>query len=312
MGPSEHGVFHRAPISWEEEYQEVEKHEEAHLLHEKRAYLNTPFFLIRVALYFAVWIFIAMRLFGLSTKQDSSKDPSLTVAAQRMTPGATILLALTMTFAAFDWLMSLNPYWYSTIFGVWIFAGAILVVHAIITLVTLSFRANGYIGDAVNVEHYHDLGKLSFGFTVFWGYISFAQFFLTWYASIPEETVFYHHRFDGPWKVVSLLIIAVHFVFPFFLLLSRNIKRRPGLLSFGVLTLIVMHVVECYWIVMPNYVPTAGMERGEVLQFHWLDITTLIGVGGIYLAWVFRNMTKHKLIPVGDPRLPRSLAFENA
>lgn len=311
--PSEHGVIQRARLTQDEEYEQIEHHEEAHLLHEKRQFLNIPFFYIRVFIYFAAWIFIALRLFGWSTKQDATKDPQLTVKAHSFAPVATIIASLTLTFAAFDWLMALNPFWYSTIFGVWIFAGSILIAHAVITLVTLSLRKSGFLGDSVSVEHYHDLGKLSFGFTVFWAYISFAQFFLTWYASIPEETTFYHHRWgDGPWKTVSLLLLGLHFVFPFLLMLSRNIKRRPQMLVFGVLTLIVMHVVECYWIVMPNYTQTAAQQPGDVLAFHWLDVTSLLGVGGIYLAWVFRQMTQHKLIPVGDPRLPRSLAFENA
>ncbi len=310
---SAHAGVRPIRMNWDEEYEHIEHHEHSQVLAHKRPYLNVPFFLIRIGIYFAAWIFISMRLFGLSTKQDGSKDPKLTVTAQRFSPVALMATVLTFTFAAFDWLMSLNPYWFSTIFGVWIFAGSILVAHAVITLVTLSLRSNGFIGNAVTVEHYHDLGKLTFGFTVFWAYIGFSQFFLIWYASIPEETVFFHQRWgDGPWKTVSMIILGVHFVFPFLLMMSRNIKRRPAILAIGVGVLVIMHMVEIYWIVMPNYVPRAGMEPGDALQIHWLDVASLVGIGGVYLAWVFRQMTQHKLIPVGDPRLARSLAFENA
>jgi len=311
--PAQSAVHAESTNSAEAEQTLIEEHEEAHLVSLKRPYLNTPFFLGRVAFYFLVWTLIALRLFGLSTRQDSTKDPSLTVSAQRMAPLAMIVTALTMTFAGFDWLMSLDPTWYSTIFGVWIFAGAIVCTHALITLITLGLRRSGHLGNAVTVEHFHDLGKLSFGFLVFWAYIGFSQFFLIWYASIPEETTFYHNRWgDGPWKAVSLLILFAHFVFPFLFMLSRNVKRRPGVLAIGVLTVVLMHVVEVYWIVMPNYVPSEGMQRGDVLAVSWVDLACLVGVAGAYFAWVFRQMTRHALIPVGDPRLPRSMAFENA
>ncbi len=152
-----------------------------------------------------------------------------------------------------------------------------------------------------------------FGFLVFWAYISFAQFFLIWYAAIPEETIFYHQRWgDGPWKTVSLLILFAHFVLPFFVLLSRNVKRNLTGVAVGCVIVVLMHLVEMYWAIMPNYTIRPDQQIGDVLAFHWLDAACLVGVGGIYLAWVFFQMTKHSLIPVGDPRLKRSLAFENA
>jgi hypothetical protein len=302
-----HGEGHEDP------YEMAEHQAHAATLAQKLPYLNRTFFFVRAAIYFLVWIFLSMRLFGWSTRQDTTRDPKLTVAAQRFAPVATFLFALTLTFAGFDWLMSLDPMWYSTIFGVWIFAGCAVAIHALIILVTLSFRRQGLIGEAVNVEHYHDLGKLLFGFTVFWAYISFSQFFLTWYASIPEETTFYHHRWgDGPWKGVSLAILFIHFVLPFVLLLSRNTKRKLPVLATGAAILLVMHLVETYWIVLPNYQrDVLPADHPGVLSFHLLDVLCLLGVGGVYLAVVFWQMTRHALIPVGDPRLSRSLRFEN-
>ena len=282
-----------------------------HRIHEevmakKAPYLNRTFFIVRAVIYLLVWSFLATRLFGFSTRQDTTQDPKLTVAAQRFAPGATILFALTLTFAAFDWIMSLNPAWFSTIFGVTIFAGSVVAMYATLIVVTMGLRESGLIKDAITVEHFHDLGKLMFGFLIFWAYVSFSQFMLIWYAALPEETTFYHLRWDvGPWKSVSLFIVFAHFVVPFFLILSRNTKRRLPILRLGAMWLLAMHAVEMYWLIMPNY------AHGEV-SLHWLDATCLLGVGGIYLAAVFHRMTKHPLIPVGDPRLSRALSFENA
>jgi hypothetical protein len=263
----------------------------------KAGYLNRNFFLVRVVLYFAAWLFLAFRYFRLSTSQDASKDPSFTKQAQKLAPVATILFGLSLTFAAFDWIMSLDPTWFSTIFGVTFFAT--------LTVVAMAIREDGLIKSAITVEHFHDLGKLLFGFLVFWGYVNFSQFMLIWYAALPEETGFYHHRWDvGPWAYVSLLIVIAHFIVPFFLLLSRNVKRRLPALRLAAVWLLVMHVVEVYWLVMPNY------NHGESMV-SWIDFACLAGVVGVYLAVVFRNMTRYPLIPVGDPRLARSLAFEN-
>jgi hypothetical protein len=270
----------------------------------KGHYLTKPFFLVRAVIYFVVWLFIALRFFGFSTLQDASRDPKLTVQAQWWAPPAMIAFGLSLTFAAFDWLMSLNPFWYSTIFGVTIFAGSVVAIFSTLIVVTMSLREQGLLKDALKVEHFHDMGKLLFGFMVFWGYVSFSQFMLIWYAALPEETPYFHLRWDvGSWKDVSLAIIFLHFVVPFFLILSRNAKRRLPILRIGALILIAMHAVELYWIVLPNY-------HGGDVRFSWIDVACFLGIGGVYLAIVFNRMTKHALIPVGDPRLSRSLHHE--
>jgi hypothetical protein len=299
-GPAEHGrasgVENDAP----------EEAAEAKILSSKTPWLNKKFWLIRALIYFAAWSWIGWKFFKLSTSQDGTKDPKLTVRAQQLAPAATFLFGFTLTGAAFDWLMSLLPTWYSTIYGVTIFAGSVVCMYATMILVTQSLNAAGHLKNAVNVEHHHDLGKLLFGFLVFWAYVSFAQFMLIWYASIPEETTFFHHRWDvGSWMWVSLGLVVLHFVVPFFLLISRNVKRRLWAVRIGAVWLIAMHVVEMYWQVMPYF---AGGES----TVHWMDFACLFGVAGIYLAVVFYNMTKYPLIPVGDPRLSRALSFENA
>ncbi len=281
-------------------------HEES--MTKKAAYLNKPFFLARAVLYFAIWIFCAFRLFGFSRAQDRSADPALTLAAQRFAPLAMPLYALSLTFAAFDWIMSLEPAWFSTIFGVVIFSCGVVSSYCVLILLTLALRRAGLLQGAVTVEHYHDMGKLLFGFLVFWAYVQFSQFMLIWYASLPEETTWFHSRWDhDPWGWISTSLVVVHFVVPFFWLLSRNMKRNLARLESGAAVILAMHVVDIYWFVMPNY-----LRGQEGFSVHWMDLFTLLCVGGVYFSYVFFQMTRSSLVAVGDPRLERSLHFQNA
>ncbi len=293
-------VAHHATKGDPEEIEAAEK------LEAKSGYLNERDFSIRAVVYLIIWCFIAWKLFDYSVKQDTSKDPKLTVAVQRFAPVATPLFALSLTFAAFDWIMSLEPSWFSTIFGVYFFAGSVVSSYALLILVTMGLRNSGILQKEIHVEHFHDLGKLMFGFLVFWAYIGFAQFMLIWYAALPEETTFFHRRWDeGPWRWFSLALVFFHFVVPFFLVISRNTKRHLPTLRLGAAWILVMHVVDVYWLVMPN----CGQAGFAV---HWLDLTCLLGCVGAYFAVALYFMKGHSLIPVGDPRLPRALHFENA
>lgn len=272
----------------------------------KRFYLNKRFFLGRLIAYLLIWSWLAQRYFRWSTDQDKTKAVENTAAAQRFAPPGLMLFGITLTFFSFDWFLSLDATWYSTIFGVQIFAQCALFQMASLVVFTLMMRKSGLFGDAVNTEHYHDMGKLLFGWIVFWSYISFAQFFLYWYSNIPDELVWYHKRWGdngGTWMGVSIALVLLHFFVPFWFLMSRNIKRRLGLLAAGAWCMIIMHVVEVYWVIMPNY--------GR-LDPNWVDLACLVGVFGVYLAAVLRGMGDFALVPVGDPRLARALEFENA
>lgn len=302
---------------------EIDHHNHGELLGKKSAYLNKARFFGFALLYFLVWTFLSQRFYNNSLAQDGTKDIAYTKKNQAAAPASVALFALSLTFAVFDWYMSLLPQWYSTIFGVQLFSAAFVAALAAMVLIALSFRNNGLTGNAINTEHFHDLGKLLFGFTCFWAYISFSQFFLIWYASIPEETLFFHLRWsNGPWKSISLAVVVLHFVVPFFLLISRNVKRyfNQRLLQLGAALLLVIHVVEMYWLVLPNYAmalqPGMALEevarRSDALSLHWLDLASLLGVGGVYLAVVFYRMSQASLVPVGDPRLQRSLRLQNA
>ena len=275
-----------------------------HVLTGKAPYLNTTFFAGRAVAYFALWSAIAMLFVLRSRAQDASRSQAISLGLRRLSGPAIIVLALTQTFAAVDWIMSLNPYWYSTIFGVYWFAGSFVSFFAFLTLVVLLLRRAGMMANVVGTEHFHDLGKLLFAFTVFWAYIGFSQFFLIWYGNIPEETIFFRMRLVGTWKAASLLLAAGHFVIPFFFFMPRTIKRHPRFLALGAAWLLLMHGVDLYWLVMPAMHPS-----GVALRL--LDGTTFLAVGGFFVAAVSWLTLGSPLVPLGDPRLPESLSFEN-
>lgn len=277
----------------------------ARIVASKDWYLNLGFFSGRAVSYFVVWLALAFAFYRWSTQQDTSKDPSFSLRAQRLAPPAIFLFALSLTFAAFDWLMSLEPSWYSTIFGVYYFASSVVCLLAVLTLIGVSLHSHGVVGKAVNVEHLHDLGKLLFGFVVFWAYIGFSQFMLIWYAGIPEEATYYHRRWVHGWEGFSVFLLLGHFVLPFFFLLSRNVKRKLGALATGAGWMVFMHLVDMYWWVLPYH------GDGHFAP-SWIDVGCVLAVAGIYFAYVFHRMLKHPVVPVGDPRLPRSLRFQNA
>lgn len=287
------------------------EHDPHHVLHEatlaKKALWFMPgFFYGRAVFYVAVWAVLGLMYFRGSTKQDKVKGFELTKQAYARSPGALALFALTLTFAMFDWVMALDPSWFSTIFGVIMFATAVVSSMTVMCLITLSLTESGYLKGLVTVEHYHDLGKLIFGFNIFWAYVSFSQYMLIWYASLPEETTYYHTRWDhGPWAAISIVILLGHFVVPLFFLMSRNVKRDLPKFKIALWLFLPFHFIEWYWLVMPNLMPVEH-------TFHWVDLTALMAVGGTYFGVVFYNMTKHALVPVGDPRLLRSIHFQNA
>jgi hypothetical protein len=294
------------PIPNPKRTEAAEQAAEQRILTHKRFFLNRFFLVARLLSYLAIWSWLSARYFRWSTEQDETRAVANTAAAQSFSPVAILLFGFSITFFAFDWLLSLNATWYSTIFGVYIFAQIALFHMASLILATLLLRRSGLLGDAVNVEHYHDMGKLLFGWIVFWSYIAFAQFFLTWYSNIPDELVWYHQRWGdngGTWRPVTLALIGFHFFVPFWFLMSRNVKRRLPLLAAGAACMVVMHVVEAYWLVMPVF--------GR-LQPNFVDLGCLLGVVGTYLSAVLYGIRDVALVPIGDPRLERSLHFENA
>jgi len=291
---------HGAESAHEEEHahtsQEAALHHE--VVRQKTGYLNTTGWAARGIAYLIVWSLIALMYFGWSRRQDQDRDPKHTLTMQSLAAPSLILFAGSLTFAAFDWLMSLEAAWFSTIFGVVIFAGSAVAILAVTILIGLSLYKRGLVGDAINVEHFHDLSRLMFGFVCFWTYVSFSQWMLIWYAGIPEEATWFHKRWEGGWQFVTYLLIFGHFVAPFMLLISRVQKRALPWLQVMCFWLILMHIVDIYWFVMPQ----AGGFHVQLA-----DIGALFFVGGVFFAYVFWQLGRVPLLPVGDPRLQRSL-----
>ena len=274
------------------------------LLRWKAPYLNVPFFLIRAALYFGLWSFIAVLYYRGSRGQDVTGDPGVSARLRRLAGPAIIVLALTQAFASVDWIMSLTPHWYSTMFGVYFFAGSFVGFIALLSVVAVAMRRAGLLDTVISAEHLHDIGKFLFAFTAFWAYIGFSQFFLIWYANLPEETIWYQARIEGSWMTVSIVLMAGHFAIPFFYLMGRAVKRRGSTLAIGGAWLLVMHFLDLYWLVMPTLHP-------EGFRPSLLDVAALVTVGGCLLAAASWLMRRQALVPLRDPRLAESLALEN-
>jgi hypothetical protein len=275
------------------------------LLRWKAPFLNTPFFLIRAAVYFATWCVIALLYYRVSHRQDATADPAGSARLRRLAGPGIIVLALTQTFASIDWIMSLTPHWYSTMFGVYFFSGAFVGFIALLSVVAVAMRGARLLETVISAEHLHDIGKLLFAFTAFWAYIAFSQFFLIWYANLPEETIWYKARLEGSWKTISLVLMACHFGVPFFYLMGRAVKRRGSTLAIGGAWLLAMHFLDLYWQVMPTLHPEGA--RPSVL-----DLAAFFAVGGCFVAAAGWLMRRQALVPLHDPRLAESLAFENA
>jgi hypothetical protein len=275
---------------------------ELHHLHHKHPYLNQTFFYVRQAIYFVVWAFVALRLRGWSAEQDTSGALELTVKQRRFSPGALPFLALTITFAGFDWLMTLTPLWQSTIFGVYYFAGSFQAAFCILTIATVNAQGKNEYGSLVTTAHYHNLGKLMLAFTAFWAYVAFSQFLLIWIANIPEEAGWFKLRIEGSWKPLSIALFAMGFVLPFFTLLSRNLKLKPRLLAVVAVYLLVMHAVDMYWLIWPAFSPQGP-------SFHWTLLTAFAGVGGIAVAGAIFLARGRYSLPVKDPYIAESLRY---
>lgn len=271
----------------------------------KLGYLNPGFFYVRSALYLLIWAGLAWWYRKSSLEQDASGDPRITRRLQTWSAPGMVLFGVTLNFAAIDWVMSLDPHWFSTIFGVYAFAGSTVAILSTLILLSIAFAGRrGPLAGLVTPEHLHDLGKLLFGFVVFWAYIGFSQYMLIWYGNIPEETVWFAHRLEHGWEWVTQALVIGHFVLPFLFLLSRDVKRRRVTAGIAAAWMLVMHGLDIYWLVMPAV-------GGDGFHPHWLDLLLWLAMGGITVGAVGLLARRRALAPVADPRLPESLSFEN-
>lgn len=270
----------------------------------KTGYLNIEFFTIRYALFFGSWILLAYIFRRNSFSQDGDGDPGWTFSSRKWAAGGLFLASLTSTFAAFDWLMSLEYHWFSTIYGVWFFASAVraaLSVSALIFIYLIARQGRGVIKPV----HLYDIGKLMFAFTVFWAYIAFSQYFLIWNANIPEETFWYNIRETGNWKWVGYAILFGHFAVPFVYLLSYRAKVNPARLAPVAVWILAFVLLDLFFNIMPFKKDAAGVPLPFGISI-W-DVSALVGVGGIWLWSYIRSFGTTKLIPIRDPRIVESL-----
>ena len=273
-------------------------------LDSKRGYLNWGFFLARAILFFGLFIIASQLLRRLSIRQDSDGNPRHTVWMRKVAFAGLPVFALCLTFGAFDWLMSLNYHWFSTMFGVYIFAGTAGASMALLVLVITSLRKAGYLQNVVTVEHYHIMGKWMFAFTVFWAYIGFGQYMLIWYANMPEETEYFITRNTQSWWALSMLLVLGRFFGPFAILLLRSIKKQPHRLCLVAGWILFMQMIDMYVVVLPAL-------HGTGVHLSIWDLVALIAIGAT-LAFVYlRLLPRSSLFPVRDPRLVESLRLTN-
>lgn len=275
------------------------------ILHKKAGYLSLNFFLIRAVVFLGLWAFLGWMLHRQSVAHDQDGSEKRISTSFKLSAPGTLLFFYTGALAAFDWIMSLSPHWFSTAFGVYVLAGGAMAFMATLILICVWLRNNNTLKNSITTEHYHDMGKLLFAFNVFWAYIGFSQYMLIWYANLPEETFWYHDRMQGSWGSVSTLLVFGHFVLPFVVLLLRSIKRNTFTLALAAGWMLLMHLADTYWMIMPTL-------HKSGLHPHWLDAAALAAVGGTLGWFFFGRLSKHSLVPTRDPFLAESLAFENA
>ena len=277
---------------------------EDEILNAKAPYLNVTFFIIRVFVLIGLWSLFYFFFIRNSKKQDTTKDQKLTTTNIRLSAIFIPVFAITLTIAAIDWLMSIEPHWFSTIIGVYFFAGTVIAALAAVTLATVLLKENGYLHPAMTNDHLYSLGALLFAFVNFWGYIAFSQYMLIWYADLPEETFWFMQKWEGSWAIFSIGLIIIKFLVPYIVLVSQPSKMDPKKLKFISVWLLFAHLYDLFWFVMPEMEELSGGY-----SFSWIDLVfPIAAIGLIILVFNMKAKTEN-LIPVGDPKLQRGLDF---
>ncbi len=266
------------------------------LLQHKSVYLNVPFFIFRAVLYFAVWIGIAHFFNKWSLAQDQTGDPALARQMEALSGPGLVLYGGAVTFAAVDWAMSLDPHWFSTIYGILWIIGQVLTALAFAILVLWLMATQEPLLRVLTPSHFHDLGNLLLAFVMLWAYVSFAQFLLVWSANLTEEIPWYLRRLHGGWQEVGIALVTYHFALPFLLLLIRRAKQTPPILAGIAGGLLVMRLIDVYWFIAPEFHPTVGGA------LHLLDALVLIGIGGVWVGGFLGQLKQVSLLPLHDPQ----------
>jgi hypothetical protein len=275
------------------------------ILQAKAPYLNPAFFMVRAIVYFGFWVVCAWLLSKWSAEQDrgeASLDPAGMIRFRTLSAPALLVLVLTITFAVTDWVMSLDPHWYSTIFGLMFVSGFGLSAFALTIAVLATIGPVGALAGHLTKRHFHDLGKLLLAFTMLWAYLNFSQFLIVWSGNLPEEIPWYIERMRGGWGVVALALVVGHFAFPFVLLLSQDIKKSPWLSRISIFIL-VMRLVDTIWLVGPTF-------AHDGFPIHWMDAAIPAGMLGIWLFVFARYLQSRALMPLNDPYLKEAFAHD--
>lgn len=269
------------------------------ILQQKVAYLNIPFFMIRAAIYFVLWSLLAFWLNRLSVKQETDQTGATQSKLQFASGIGLVLYGLTMTFASVDWAMSIDPHWFSTIYGLLLIAGQVLSAFALMITVAAMLVNTKPFGDFISADQFHDLGKLMMAFVMIWAYLEVSQLIIMWSGNLPEEIPWYLRRSHGGWQGVSMAIVLLHFALPFILLLSKGTKRNPRSLAPIAIGVLVMRVVDLFWLIGPEF-------QRERLHVHVLDFIVPAGLIAAWLTLFAYQLKKRPLVPVNDPNLPES------
>lgn len=289
---------------WVHPHEYTQSEEVIKIIEDKHKYLNVPFFLIRAVIYFAAWLGLMFLLNKWSLEQDRTADRALTRKLKTLSGPGLVLFVLTVTFASFDWVMSLDPEWFSTIFGLLFVAAWTLSAFSFVIMVMAMLSDRPPMGHVVQPRHFHDLGKLLLAFVMLWSYFAFSQWLIIWSGNIPEETRWYLNRIRGGWGVVGMGLIVLHFAFPFLLLLSRGLKRNARALARVGALLLLMRFVDLFWLVVPEY------HRGH-FGLSWMDIVLPLGIGGLWVAFFAWQLKQRPLLPINDPYLEQAIAHEH-
>jgi hypothetical protein len=283
------------------------------ILRHKSLYLNTGFFIGRAVLYFAIWSGLSIVLNRLSARQDTG-EVSVNPTIQRVSGAGIVLYALTVTFAGIDWIMSINPHWYSTLFGFLMMGGQGLAALAFTIVICTILIKREPLNSLFTPNHFHDLGKLMFAFVMLWAYFNFSQFLLTYAANLIEEIPYMVARTSHGWQFLALFLIAFHFAVPWLLLLSRKTKRTPRRLVIIAAWLLFARYADLYMMVSPEFASTGQnlhLVEGEAVSHffvHWLDLAAPVAIGGLWFWMFLTELKKRPMLATGDPYLRESLA----
>jgi hypothetical protein len=277
-----------------------------HFLQHKQPYMNVPFFLVRIVIYFAIWLFWGLRVNKMADEQDRTGDPTLGERMRAFSAPGLLIFSMTATFAVIDWVLSADTQYFSTVYGAMILIGDILQTFALTIIVMILVSRGDRFGGRINAPILHDLGKLMFAWVIFWAYLSASQLIITWPANLPQEAVWYLDRTNGFWKVLAAAVALSMFVIPFLALLSQGLKKDPRRLIWAAAWILVARLIDIFWIVEPpfrNASASSPLATSSGFTVYWTDAAAFIGVGGIWLYAFLGQLRRRPLLPLRDPRV---------